>query len=116
MGGVSQVDRAAVGLGAGAAAATLLAVPKRTPWHLVGLGGVGYTAVLLLAALAIAGGLSRLRLVVALAGLGFWAVAILQLVQLSGGHTNTLGGDLSTVSLCGGFAVGLLVLGLARRE
>jgi hypothetical protein len=112
---MEQVDRAAAGLGVAAAAATLLAVPRQTPWHLVGLGGVGYTVVLVLAAIAVVGGLTRLRLLVMLAGLGFLAATVLQLVQLSNGHTNTLGGDLSTVSLLAGFAVGLLVLGLIRR-
>jgi len=105
-----RTRRAAAGLGVGAAASTLLAVPRRLPWHMVGLGGTGYLVALLLAAAAVAAAVLRLRLLLWLAGAGFAGAAVLVLVQIAAGGANTLGGETSTVALFLGFAVGLLAV------
>jgi hypothetical protein len=72
-----RTRRAAAGLGVGAAASTLLAVPRRLPWHMVGLGGTGYLVALRLAAAAVAAAV--LRLLLWLAGAGFAGAAVLVL-------------------------------------
>ncbi|MCP3818651.1 hypothetical protein NLX86_11125 [Streptomyces sp. A3M-1-3] len=105
--------RTAVGLGLGAAASTVLGIADGTPWRLVTLGGTGTLVLLILAAVAIAAGLSGVRALIVLAGTGFLAAAVLQLVQIGWTGANLLGGDGSTVALLLGFAVGLLALGLA---
>ncbi len=109
-----RLDRSAAGLGLGAAASLLLGVADRTPLRLIAFGTGAVLVVLVLAAVAVAGGLLAIRPLVALAGAGFGAAAALQVVQLSLGGTNTLGGDGSTVGLLLGFAVGLLAVGLVR--
>jgi hypothetical protein len=111
---MDDLDRAAVALGVGAAASTLLGLAPRIPFHLVGIGALGMVVILLLAAAGIAGGLTRRRALVVAAGAGFLAAAALQLVQATVGGANTLGGDGSTVALLLAFGVGLLTVGLAR--
>jgi hypothetical protein len=111
---VNPLERAAVVLGAGAAASLLLGIADRTPLRLIAFGTGAVIAVLVLAAAAVLGGLLGVRLLVVLAGAGFAAGAVLQVVQLSLGDTNILGGDGSTVGVFLGFAVGLLAVGLAR--
>ncbi|WP_063745992.1 hypothetical protein [Kribbella catacumbae] len=108
-----RLDRAAVALGAGAAASLLLSIAERAPLRLFSLGAVGVVVMLVLAAAALIGGYLHLRPVVILAGAGFAAAVVLQVVQASLGGTNTLGGDGSSVALHLGFAVGLLTVGLA---
>jgi hypothetical protein len=71
---------------------------------------------LILAVVAVTGGVLTIRPIVLVAGAGFLVAAVLQVVQLSLGGTNTLGGDGSTVGLCLGFAVGLLAVGSAARS
>ncbi|MCP3757209.1 hypothetical protein [Streptomyces sp. TBY4] len=92
---------------------SVLAIADGPPWGLVALGDAGTLVLLLLAAAAVAAGLSGVRSLIALAGAGFLAAAVLQLVQIGWTGANLLGGDGSTVALLLGFAVGLLALGLA---
>jgi hypothetical protein len=82
----------AVGIGVGLALATLLAIPRGLPWHMIGLGVPGYLVVLALA-----------------------AAGLFQLVELVIGGQNTLGGDLSTVSLLLGGGIGLTAIGWVEK-
>lgn len=111
---MSRLNRFTVGLSLGAAVSPLLGLADRTPLRLIAFGAGSVLVTLILAAVALAGGLLALRPLVVLAGAGFGAAAILLVVQLSLGGTNTLGGDGSTVGLFLGFAVGLLAVGLVR--
>jgi hypothetical protein len=104
----------AVGIGVGLALATLLAIPQGLPWHMIGLGVPGYLVVLALAAAAITGGWHERRSLVLITGFGLLAAAVFQLLELVIGGQNTLGGDLSTVSLLLGGAIGLVAIGSPR--
>jgi hypothetical protein len=108
-----RLDRCAAGLGAGAAASLLLSIADRAPLRLFTVGGAGVIVTLVLAAVAVAGGILHLRVLVILAAAGFAAAVVLQVVQSSLGGTNTLGGNGSSVALHLGFAVGLFAVGLA---
>lgn len=108
----SAIGRTAAGLGAGAAASSVLAIADGPPWGIVTLGGTGTLVLLLLAAVAVTAGLVGARSLIVLAGAGFLAAAVLQLVQIAWTGANLLGGDGSTVALLLGFAAGLLALGL----
>jgi len=110
----ARVRRAAIGLGLGAAASTLFAIPERAPWRLVAFGGGGVIVTLVLAALAIGGGVLARRALVVAAGLGFAAAAVVQLVQLVLGAGAVLGQDGSTMALFLAFAVGLAAVGTAQ--
>ncbi|MFD3939273.1 hypothetical protein ACFWSF_30520 [Streptomyces sp. NPDC058611] len=109
----SGIGPTAAGLGVGAAACAVLGIADGPPWRIVTLGGAGTLVLLILAAAAVAAGISAVRGLIALAGAGFLAAAVLQLVQIGWTGANLLGGDGSTVALLLGFAVGLLALGLA---
>jgi hypothetical protein len=101
----------AVGIGVGLALATLLAIPQGLPWHLIGLGIPGYLVVLALAAAAVTGGWHERRSLVLIAGVSLLIAALFQLFELVIGGQNTLGGDLSTVSLLLGGGIGLVAIG-----
>lgn len=105
------VDRAALVLGIGAALCSMFAFVESVQYRMVRLDGAGMAVLLVLAAVAMAGGRLGRRLLVAAAGAGFLVAAAVQLVQLGTGP-NWLRGDGSTVSLFLGFGSGLLVLGL----
>ena len=100
----------AVGIGVGLALATLLAIPQGLPWHMIGLGVPGYLVVLALAAAAITGGWHERRSLVLIAGFSLLIAALFQLFELVIGGQNTLGGDLSTVSLLLGGGIGLVAV------
>ncbi|MQA10312.1 MAG: hypothetical protein GEU98_17510 [Pseudonocardiaceae bacterium] len=110
----TPLSRAAFGLGAGAAASVLLSLASGPPLRLISLNGIGVLIMIVLAALAMLGGLIGLRLLVALAGLGFLAAAALVVVQWAARGTNTLGGTGATMTLMLGFAIGLLAVGSVR--
>jgi len=107
---VERLYRSALVLGAGALACGLFTFVEPIQYRLVRVHGWSLAVLLVLAGVAIAGGLLRRRPVLAVAGAGFLAAAVLQLIVWSG--SNWLGGDGSTVSLFGGFGLGLLTLGL----
>lgn len=110
------LDRPAIALGVGAAASLLLGIADRTPLRLIAVGPAMAVVTLILAVVAVTGGVLAIRPIVLVAGAGFLVAAVLQVVQLSLGGANTLGGDGSTVALCLGFAVGLLAVGSAARS
>lgn len=80
----------------------------------VHLGGGAVVVLAVLGALAVASGLSRIRILGLIAGIGFLLGALLQLIQL-GRPVNLLGGDGSTMSLLGGLGIGLVSIWLAAR-
>ena len=107
-------DRAALLLGAVAVLSPVFALSTSSNNNFVTVRNGGLVVLLVLGALALAGGwLSRPPLVLA-AGAGFGLAALLQLLQL-GRATNWLDGSGSTFSLLLALAVGLLVVGIAAR-
>jgi hypothetical protein len=80
----------------------------------VHLGAGAVVVLAVLGALAVASGLSRIRILGLIAGVGLLLSAILQLVQL-GQSANLLGGDGSMMSLLGGLGIGLVSIWLAAR-
>jgi hypothetical protein len=80
----------------------------------VHLGGGAVVVLAVLGALAVASGLSRIRILGLIAGVGLLLSALLQLIQL-GQSVNLLGGDGSTMSLLGGLGIGLVSIWLAAR-
>jgi len=71
--------------------------------------------VLALAAAAITGGWHERRSLVLVAGVGLLVAAVFQLLELAIGSQNTLGGDLSTVSLLLGVGIGLVAIGVPAK-
>lgn len=110
----TDLKRAAMGLGLGAAASVLLSLADGIPWRLVPMDTWGVVALLVLGGVAAIGGLAGQRWLVWIATLGFAAAAAVQLVQLTAGGTNTLGGNGSTFALLLGFAVGLFAVAVCR--
>jgi hypothetical protein len=108
-------DRAAVALGL-ASIASIVFAPLRGELGFVAFDGVGaiVVAVVLGALGGLAGWLVRPALAV-LAGAAFVVAAILQVVLIAT-DTTWLGGQISTSSLWLGLGVGLLAVGLARRD
>lgn len=109
----SVTARAAVALGLGAAASTVLAIADTTPWRFIALDWKGTLILLAMAALAVVGGLLAMRALILLAGAAFVAAAVAQLVQLAWAEANLFGGNGSTMALLLGFGAGLLAVGLA---
>lgn len=109
----ADLNRTAAGLGLAAAASVLLGLADGIPWRMVRIDTAGIVLMLVLAAVAVAAGVTRMRLLVWIAGLGFVAAAALQLVQLYHEGTNTFGGNGSTIALWLAFAVGLSAIGLS---
>ncbi len=74
----------------------------------------GAVVTLVLAAIALLGGVARQPVIVAVAGVGFLLAAVLVLFQ-AGSETNWLGGRGSTMSFFIAMGVGLLVLAVSSR-
>lgn len=123
-----RLERASIGLGAGAIVSALL-VFVRFRSDTAGASGsprssipaflttVPVIVLLVLGALAVAAGLAGGRLVralTALAGAGLTAVAVVLLVQVAIGET-LIDGNTSTMALLGGLGLGLLAVGLTPR-
>ena len=105
----------AIGLGVGLALATLLAIPQGLPWHMISLAAPGYLVVLALAAAAVTGGWHNRQSLVVTAGVGLLVAAVFQVIELAAGGQNTLGGDLSTVSLMLGTGLAFVLIRPAEK-
>ncbi|MCI0689765.1 MAG: hypothetical protein L0Y54_21385 [Sporichthyaceae bacterium] len=108
---VERLNRAALVLGVGTVASSVLGFPGPIQFRLVRLGGLAVAVLLVIGALAVVAARLGRRGLVAAAGVGLLAAAGLQLAQL-GRDTNWLGGDGSTFSLLFSLGIGLTVVGL----
>ncbi|MPZ81050.1 MAG: hypothetical protein GEV28_11905 [Actinophytocola sp.] len=113
----NPLDRAAFVLGLGALVSSVFAIGpgSQRKADFVQVADAGLVVLLVLGAIAALGGLMGQRLIVAVAGVGFVVAAVIGLVQW-GQATNWLAADGSTVSLLGGFGLGLLAVGLTPRH
>lgn len=113
----SPLDRAAVALGVCALAGGLFGWLTREspPIDFALVRGATLAVLASLGVVAVLGGVLRRRALVLLAGAGLALAALLQLLQL-GGSTNWLDGNGSTLSLMGGFGLGLLAVGLPPHD
>lgn len=110
----NSFDRAALLLGAVAVLSPVFALSTSSNNNFVTVRNGGLVVLVVLGAVALAGGLlSRPPLVLA-AGVGFALAALLQLAQL-GRSTNWLDGSGSTFSLLLALAIGLVTVGLVAR-
>lgn len=111
----NRFDRATVALGAGAVASSLFALTNGDPWELARVRGPALIVVFVLGALAVVAGMRGIRGLTLAVAAAFLVAAAVQLVQA---HTapNWLAGHGATAALLLGFGVGLLALGLARRD
>lgn len=76
---------------------------------------VGIGVGLALATSAVTGGWHERRSLVLIAGVGLLIADLFQLFELAVGGQNTLGGDLSTVSLLLGGGIGLTAIGWVEK-
>jgi len=113
----SALDRAAVALGAATVLGGLLAwlTRRSPPLDFALVRGATLAVLVILGLVAVLGGVLRRRALVLLAGAALALAALVQLFQL-GGSTNWLNGNPSTLSMMGGFGLGLLALGLTPRD
>ncbi|WP_422934552.1 Rv1678 family membrane protein [Sinomonas sp. P47F7] len=109
------MGRATITLGIAAAASTLTALPLGK-LQMESLSGVGFLAVLVLAAATVFAGILRLRPLALASGLGFLGVALFELVQLAATDANALGGSLSTVSMQFAFGLGVIAVAAETRK
>jgi hypothetical protein len=109
----SELDHAAVVLGAASVASAVFVV-VRGDWDFVRVRGWGAAVAVALGALAIVAGATARRALTVAAGAGFVVAAAVQVAVWSTSN-NVLSGDGSTVSLWLGLGVGLLIVGLAPR-
>jgi len=107
----SQLNRAAVVLGA-AALAALLFIPVHGIFEFVEIRQAGIAITAAIGVLAMMAGVIGQRLITAVAGGAFLLAALVQLVTLDAG--NPLGGNGSTVALWLGLGAGLLAIGLTH--
>jgi hypothetical protein len=107
----SDLDRAAMALGAASVASAVFVV-LRGDWDFVRIRGWGVAVAVALGLLALVAGATARRALTVSAGAGFVAAALVQ-VAVWATSNNVLGGDGSTVSLWLGLGVGLLAVGLA---
>lgn len=111
----APLDRAAVALGACGVLSDVFALSTSSNNNFVPVHGPALVVFPVLGAVAIVGGLTGRRALVVLAAVGYLAAAVVQLVQF-GRSTNWLEGNGSTCALLAAWGVGLLLVGLTRRE
>lgn len=113
------LDKAAIVLGVAAVVSALFRLVRGEgePVRLVLVTNTHLAVLLVLGALAVAGGILGGwpgRALAVVAGAGFGAAAVIQLLGSAGGP-KLLGGGLTTMALFGGFAIGLLAVALTPR-
>lgn len=109
------LDRAALLIGLGAVLSTLFTFGTGPDDHFVAVRGAAVVLLPVVGLVAVLGAITGRALLVVAAGAVYAVAAVLQLVQL--GHaTNWLNGNGSTMSLHYGLALGLLVVGVARKR
>ena len=111
----TPLDRAAVALGAGGVLSDLFALSTSSNNNFVAVHGPALWVFPVLGAVAIAAGLTGRSSLAVLAAVGYLVAAVVQLVQF-GRSTNWLEGNGSTFALLAAWGVGLLLVGLTRRE
>ena len=104
----SPSTRPALALGALGVIAPAFALTTSSNNNFVLVQGLAIAVFVVLGLVAIVGGLTGLRAVIAAAGAAYGVAALVQLVQL-GRSTNWLDGNASTFALLLAFAVGLLI-------
>ncbi|MCH7232304.1 hypothetical protein L0U85_15780 [Glycomyces sp. L485] len=107
-----DLDRAALTFGLASLASLVFVFEGLDEFRFMTVGGPAAAIAVVLGGLAVAAGLTGIRVLALLAGLGFGTVAVLQLVATATGG-DWLGGNLSTMAFWLGLAVGLLVIGTA---
>jgi hypothetical protein len=101
--------QATLALGTLGVLAPVFALSTSSNNNFVAVQGLALAVFPVLGLVAIVGGLTRRRVVIAVAGAGYALAALVQLVQF-GRDTNWLGGSGSTFSLLLALAVGLLLM------
>lgn len=108
------LDRAALVLGLASIVSLVFVIEGLDEFRFMTISGPAIAVALVLGALAVAAGLTGLRVLALLAGLGFAAAALLQLIATAN-RSDWLGADLSAVSFWLGLAMGLLLIGAAPK-
>jgi hypothetical protein len=111
---IRSFDRAALTIGLASIASLVFVYEGLDEFRFIAVSGPAIAVAAVLGALAVAAGVSGIRVLALIAGLGFAAAAVLQLVATANGD-DWLGADLSTMSFWLGLAVALLIIGAMPR-